>query len=112
MTTTNNTTANNNVINPNIEGYEFVKNVVEALGCERTHCDYLFAVKLNCGCGFGKKGLDAIVAVTKNTHDNYERLKREFPFDDYIVWHGTIIPNYNFKKREFEGNDRIEFYWS
>jgi hypothetical protein len=40
-------------INKNIEGYEMVKNVVEALGCQRTNITHLFAVKRNSRCGFG-----------------------------------------------------------
>lgn len=102
-----------NNINKNIEGYELVRKVTKALGCERTLCNYLFAVKRKGGqCGFGEKGLEEIVAVAETSHENYERLKEEFPFKDYIVWHGTILPNYNYKKREYDGTDRIEFCWS
>ena len=105
-----------NNINKSIEGYELVKNVVSAEGCERTGYDYLFAVRRKGACGFGEEGLDSIMAVTPNTHENYERLTKEFPFEDYIIWSGTILPNYRYNKVLYRwekcDTDRIELYWS
>lgn len=95
-------------INSNIKGFNFVKNVVSAGGYERTGCDYLFAVKRNSGGDY----LSALCEVRRNEGNNYEEMCEKFPFETHIVWHGTILPNYDFKRREYTGTDRIEFYWS
>lgn len=107
-----NRTMNN--INKNIEGYEMVKNVVEALGWERCGCTHLFAVKRGSGCGGGKEGLDGIVAVSEDTsYENYKRLQEQFPFEDYIIWYGTIRPKYNRELHRYDETQKvIDFYWS
>ena len=101
------------MINNSIIGYELVKTVVSAVGCERAGQTHLFVCKRDSNCGWGEKGLDGIVAVGENTHENYEKFREMCPWDstEYILWWGTIIPNYDYKKREYTGTDRIEFHW-
>lgn len=95
------------MIDKNIIGYEFVKNVVSADGYERTGCDYLFAVRRNCNGNY----LDGLCEVRKNKGRAYEELEEKYPFETHIVWFGGIYPNYDYKKHEFLGTDRIEFHW-
>ena len=94
-------------INKNIEGYEMVANVTEAVGGEYTPQTHLFIVKRNSKCGGGTEGLDGIMAVCENTNENYERFRKMCPFNDtecYLEF-GTIF-------HENNGNDYIEFHWS
>ena len=95
-------------INKNIEGYEMVANVTEAVGGEYTPQTHLFIVKRNSKCGWGgSEGLDGIVAVAENTNENYERFCKMCPFNDkeYDLEFGTIF-------HEPNGEDYIEFHWS
>lgn len=95
-------------INKNIEGYEFVKNVKKAYGCERCGYDMLFVVRRHCSSEY----LDGIVAVCKNEGDNYQTLEAKYPFKDYIVWHGEIVTLPAGSYALPEGGDIIQFYWS
>ena len=94
-------------INKNIEGYEMVANVTEAVGGEYTPQTHLFIVKRNSKCGGGEEGLDGIMAVCENTNENYERFRKMCPFGDkeYEMEFGTIFHRLN-------GTDYIEFHWS
>lgn len=101
------------MINNNIIGYELVKNVTSAVGCERTSQTHLFIVKRNSKCGWGEEGLDGLVAVAENTNENYEKFRAMCPWTDKenILWWGTIIQNFDYKKFEYDGTSRIEFHW-
>lgn len=88
--------AKKNSINPNIEGYDFVKNCTRAGGYERCRCDFLFVVERNVDEDY----FERLRAVALNENGNYDRLRQQFPSDGYIIWWGTIW------------NEEIMFYWS
>ncbi len=90
------------MISKEIIGYELVKDVKEAYGCERTGCDKLFAVRRSDDGDY----LTNLVEVRENTYENYEALKEKYPFNDFIVWQGTVVYSLD------GSDDVIEFYWS
>ena len=91
-------------INENIIGYEIIKDCTDAYGCERTRCDLLFAVKR--GARDSEDAyLKAIAEVRPNTSENRRIMEEKFPFENYIIWCGTI-------QQWVDGCKEIEFYWS
>lgn len=89
-------------INENIKGFELIKDCVDAYGVERCPYEYLFAVKRNNNGDY----LSAIVEVCpRNSYEDYKEMEEKYPFEDYIIWGGTI---YESKRR----GKVIEFYWS
>lgn len=98
-----------NMVKPAIKGYEFVKNVVLADGCERTGCDLLFVVRRNCGDDY----LRGLCEVAENKdYEAYKALEAKYPFGKYIIWHGCVRTLPKGSRRLPEGGDIIEFYWS
>ena len=99
-----------NEIDPNIVGYDLVKDCVAAYGEERTLCHYLFAVSRNKLKGNhrdeDKAYLNAICEVRPNTSQNYDEMHQKFDFDNYIIWHGMIWDSKRY------GGKVIVFYWS
>lgn len=84
--------------NPNthIIGYELVKDCTKATGVERGRQDHLFVVKRKCNGDY----YNNIVEVAKNGNGTYDRLTAQYPFNDYIIWFGTVW------------GDEIIFHWS
>lgn len=99
------------VIDPTIKGYEFVKDVVFAEGCERTGCDLLFVVnRLKANGGDYLRGL---CEVAENTgYEAYKSIEARYPFADYIIWHGCVRTVPEGAAIMPSGGDIIEFYWS
>lgn len=91
----------NTNINPNthIKGYELVKDCTKAIGCEYARQDHLFVVKRNNGGDY----YNNIVEVARNERGTYDRLKAQYPFEDYLIWFGTVWQGIR--------ETWIEFHW-
>lgn len=103
------------MINKNIVGYELVKNVKKAEGCERCGYDKLFVVRQHTGGDY----LSGLVEVRENTEENRRAIEEKYGFerhcivnDDYIVWCGCIVSLPKGSYALPEGGDIIRFYWS
>lgn len=99
------------VINPNIVGYEFVKDVVAAGGFERTACDLLFVYRrpTDGGC---LDHLANLCEVRKNTRADYDALRAMYPFETHIVEFGCVRTLPEGAAVLPSGGDVIELYWS
>lgn len=96
-------------IDPTINGYEFVKDVVFADGCERTGCDLLFAVRRDCDGDY----LRGLCEVAENEgYEAYKALKAKYPFETHIIWHGCVRTLREGAVIMPSGGDIIEFCWS
>lgn len=103
------------MIDKNIIGYEFVKNVKGCVGYERCGYDKLFVLRKNCGDDY----LSALVEVRENTEENRRDIEQKYNIekyhicnDEYIVWDGCITTFRKGSKILPEGGDYIMFYWS
>ena len=94
------------MINKNITGYDFVKNV-KGCGCyEMCGYDMLFVVRRNC-----RDYLKGLVYVCKNDNGALAKLRAKYNYDDYVVWSVEIV---NIEKSSAilpHGGDYLRFYW-
>lgn len=95
------------MINKNIQGYDFVKNVKGCDGYERCGYDMLFVVRRNC-----RDYLTGLVEVCKNENGAWAKLRAKYNDDDYIIWSGEIVTIEKGSARLPHGGDYIRFYWS
>lgn len=95
------------MINKNIPGYDFVKNVKGCDGYERCGYDMLFVVRRNC-----RDYLTGLVEVCKNENGAWAKLIAKYNDDDYIIWSGEIVTIEKGSARLPHGGDYIRFYWS
>lgn len=94
-------------IDKTIPGYELVKDVVYAIGEERTGGDLLFVVR------DGSDYLHGLCGVYKNEGNKWSELEARYTLEDgYHVWCGTIIWFPEGSATLPEGGCIISFYWS
>ena len=86
-----------------IPGYGLVKDVTDWTAVEHGEQDTLFVVRRDCG----KDYLGGLVEVCLNTRENYEDIRKRYPYnsEDYILWWGTVYHSPS-------GKDAIIFHWS
>ncbi len=95
------------MINKNIPGYDFVKNVKGCDGYERCGYDMLFVVRRNC-----RDYLTGLVEVCKNETGAWAKLRAKYNDNDYIIWSSEIVTIERGSARLPLGGDYIRFYWS
>lgn len=102
------------MINENIKGYEYVKNVKGCGGYERCGYNMLFVVRKD-----STDELSGLTEVCENTETNRRMLEAKYGMEkyhisnkDYIIWGGEIVTLPKGSRTLPEGGDYIRFYWS
>jgi len=95
------------MIDKNIPGYDYVKNVKGCDGYERCGYDMLFVVRRNC-----RDYLTGLVEICKNENGARAKLRAKYNDDNYIIWSGEIVTIEKGSARLPYGGDYIRFYWS
>lgn len=95
------------MINKNIQGYDFVKNVKGCGFYERCGYDMLFVVRRNC-----IDYLTGLVEVCKNENRALAKLRAKYNDYDYIILSGEIVTIEKCSSRLPCEGDYIRFYWS
>ena len=94
------------MINNNITGYDFAKNVKGCDCYERCGYDMLFVVRRNC-----IDYLKGFVYVCKNENGALAKLRAKYNDDDYVVWSVEIVTIEKGSARLPHGGDYLRFYW-
>ena len=94
------------MINNNITGYDFAKNVKGCDCYERCGYDMLFVVRRNC-----RDYLKGLVYVCKNDNGALAKLRAKYNYDDYVVWSVEIVTIEKSSAILPHGGDYLRFYW-
>ena len=94
------------MINNNITGYDFAKNVKGCDCYERCGYDMLFVVRRNC-----RDYLKGFVYVCKNENGALAKLRAKYNDDDYVVWSVELVTIEKGSARLPHGGDYLRFYW-